>query len=182
MDYAPDYGYYTSDIGRMFPVGGKFSAVQKELLGIVIAYRDEVMKRIKPGATPDQIRQDAKAAMELFFQNTKFSKPIYEQAARRLVNTGGGIFSHPVGMAVHDDGNYSSGPLKPGHVFAVDPQMWVPEENLYYRIEDTIVITENGCENFTEFVPYKPADIEKLMKEEGVVQKVPPTPPMKAIQ
>jgi Xaa-Pro aminopeptidase len=179
MDYAPDFGYYTSDIARMFPVNGKFSNVQRELLEFVLAYRNEIMKRIRPGVTPQQIMEEAKIAMESVFQRTKFSKPAYEQAARTLVNMGGGVFSHPVGMAVHDDGSYGPGPLKPGHVFAVDPQLRVPEENLYYRYEDVVVVTETGYENFTDFLPTKLEEIEKLMKEEGVVQKTPPTPSLK---
>jgi Xaa-Pro aminopeptidase len=174
MDYAPDYGYYVSDIGRMWPVNGKFSALQRELLGFVLAYRNAVMQRIRPGLTPAQIMKEAEAAMEPVFQKTRFSKPEYEKAARQLVRSGGGVFSHTVGMAVHDVGSYRSGPLKPGQVFSVDPQLWVPEENLYIRYEDTVVVTEDGVENFTDFLPSELADIEKLMQEEGIVQKIPP--------
>jgi Xaa-Pro aminopeptidase len=79
-------------------------------------------------------------------------------------------------MTVHDDGGYGSGPLKPGQVFAIDPQLRVPEENLYIRYEDTIVVTERGYENFTDFLPCKLEDIENLMKLEGIVQKYPPAP------
>ena len=86
------------------------------------------------------------------FARTRFSKPVYEAAARKLVETGGGVFSHTVGMAVHDVGGYR-GLLKPGQVFSVDPQLWVPEENLYFRYEDTVVVTETGVENFTAFLP-----------------------------
>ena len=103
-----------------------------------------------------------------------FSKPIYAQAARKMVETGGGVLSHPVGLAVHDDGRYRDGPLEPGHVFAVDPQLWVPEENLYLRYEDTIVVTEDGMENFTDFLPSELDDIEALVREKGVVQQAPP--------
>ena len=174
MDYAPDYRYYTSDVTRMFPANGKFSPVQREILGFVLAYRNEILKRIRPGVTAQQIMDEAKTAMEPVFQRTKFSKPVYEKAARTLVERGGGVFSHPVGMAVHDDGGYRQGPLKPGHVFSVDPQLWVPEENLYYRYEDVVVVTETGVENFTDFLPSELADIEKLMREDGIVQKVPP--------
>ena len=116
-------------------------------------------------------------AMEAVFARWTFSKPIYEQAARRLVETGGGVFSHTVGMAVHDVGRYRGAPLKPGQVFAVDPQLRVPEENLYIRYEDTVVVTEDGVENFTDFLPMELDDIEALIREEGIVQKVPPTPP-----
>jgi hypothetical protein len=52
----------------------------------------------------------------------------------------------------------------------------VREENLYLRYEDTVVVTETGVENFTDFLPMELDDIERLVREKGVVQKVPPTP------
>ena len=173
MDYAPDYHNYVSDITRMWPASGKFSATDRELLGFVLAYRNAVMQRIRPGVTPAQIREEAKAAMQPVFARTKFSKPIYEQAAHRLVDTGGGIFSHPVGLAVHDDGEYANGPLAPGHVLSIDPQLRVPEESRYLRYEDVIVITTNGYENFTDFLPTELGDLEKLVGQGGILQKVP---------
>jgi Xaa-Pro aminopeptidase len=102
---------------------------------------------------------------------TRWSKPIYEAAARKMVDTGGGALSHAVGMAVHDVGSYRER-LAPGHVFAVDPQLWVPDEHLYIRYEDTGVVTETGFENFTSFLPSDLADLEKLAREKGVVQLV----------
>jgi Xaa-Pro aminopeptidase len=179
MDFAPDYGYYTSDVARMWPVNGKFNREQRELLQFVLDYRNEIMKRIRPGVTPKSIREEARAAMEDVFRKTKFSKPIYEQAARKLVETGGGVFSHPVGMAVHDDGDYSKGVLQAGHVFSVDPQLWVPEENLYMRYEDVIVVTEKGIENFTDFLPTELDEIEKLVGQGGILQSLPPLPQAK---
>lgn len=177
MDYAPDYHYYVSDIGRMWPVSGKYLSWQRELLQFVLEYRNAIMKRIRPGVTPRQIMDEAKAAMEPVFARTKFSKPIYEQAAHRLVETGGGVFSHPVGLTVHDDGNYSRGVLQPGHVFTIDPQLRVPEENLYIRYEDSVVVTLTGVENFTDFLPSELDDLERLVQGgNGVVQKVPPLP------
>jgi Xaa-Pro aminopeptidase len=173
MDFAPEYHYYTSDIARMWPVNGKFNTEQRELLQFVLDYRNCVMKRIRPGMTPHSIQDDAKKAMAEVFGRTKFSKPIYEKAARRLVETGGGIFSHPVGMAVHDDGEYSRGELKPGQVFSIDPQLRVPEEQLYIRYEDVIVITENGYENFTDFLPTELNDIERLVGQGGMLQAFP---------
>ncbi|MGH9860773.1 MAG: M24 family metallopeptidase, partial [Candidatus Acidiferrales bacterium] len=128
------------------------------------------------GVTAVQIREEAKPAMESLFARWKFSKPIYEQAARRLVATGGGVFSHPVGLAVHDDGEYIRKPLQPGHVFSIDPQLRVPEENLYIRYEDVVVVTANGVENFTEFLASELDDIEKLVGQQGLLQKLPPAP------
>jgi Xaa-Pro aminopeptidase len=176
MDFAPEYHYYTSDIARVWPVSGKYSAEQRELLQFVLDYRNAVMKRIRPGVTPRAIRAEAKAAMEAVFHRTRFSKPIYERAAHRLVDTGGGVFSHPVGMAVHDDGDYARDVLKPGQVFSIDPQLRVPEEHLYLRYEDVIVITEQGYENFTEFLPSELDEIEKLVGRGGMLQQFPPRP------
>jgi Xaa-Pro aminopeptidase len=122
----------------------------------------------------DQIRDETRADMEAVFARWKFSKPSYERGARLLVESGGGVFSHPVGLAVHDDGPYHRGPLKPGHVFSIDPQLRVQDENLYIRYEDVIVITETGYENFTDFLPSKLADIEKLMGGAGMLQQFPP--------
>ncbi len=169
MDHAPDYGYYTSDIGRVWPVNGKYSPWQRELYGFMVKYHKAVIKRIRPGVTGNQIMEGARAEMEEVLKNTKFSKPIYEKAARSTY----GHMSHGVGMDVHDVGN-SRGPLKPGMVFAVDPQMRVPEENLYIRIEDTVLITEDGVEILTGSAPWELDDVEKLMKEEGMLQKYSP--------
>jgi Xaa-Pro aminopeptidase len=176
MDYAPDYRYYTSDIGRVWPVNGKYAPWQRELIQFILEYRNAVLTRIRPGVTSRQIMDEAKTAMEPVFARTRFSKPSFEQAAGTLVETGGGVFSHTVGMAVHDVGRYAGEPLKPGQIFSVDPQLWVREENLYLRYEDTVVVTDTGVENFTDFLPSELADMEKLVLEKGVVQKVPPIP------
>jgi Xaa-Pro aminopeptidase len=176
MDYAPDYRYYVSDIGRVWPVNGKYTAAQRELLQFVLEFHKAVLSRIRPGVTAAQIHDEAKKAMEPVFARTKFSKPIYEQAARTLVETGGGVFSHTVGMAVHDVGSYRGGPLKPGQVFSIDPQLRVREENLYLRFEDTVVVTDTGVENFTDFIPMELDDMERMVREKGIVQHAPPIP------
>jgi len=97
MDHAPDYGYYTSDIGRVWPVNGKYSPWQRELYGFMVKYHKAVIKRIRPGVTANQIMEGARAEMEEVLKNTKFSKPIYEKAARSTY----GHMSHTVGMNVH---------------------------------------------------------------------------------
>jgi Xaa-Pro aminopeptidase len=173
MDFAPEYHYYTSDIARVWPVSGTYSPDQREMLQFVLDYRNCMMKRIRPGIAPRAIRGEAKIAMEEVFRKTKFSKPIYERAAHRLVDTGGGVFSHPVGMAVHDDGDYARGVLRPGHVLSIDPQLRVPEERIYLRYEDVILITHDGYDNFTAFLPTELGEIEKLVGQGGMLQQFP---------
>lgn len=79
-------------------------------------------------------------------------------------------------MAVHDVGRYANTPLEPGQVFSIDPQLRVPEEHLNLRYEDTVVVTETGVENFTDFLPSALNDMEKLVAQRGAVQTTPPVP------
>ena len=173
MDYAPDLCHYTNDIGRMWPVNGTYSPRQRELYGFVVQYHRAVLARLRAGVLPQQILDEAAAAMRAIVEGTAFSKPVYEQAARRMLEFKGHL-SHPVGMAVHDVGEYFHTPLRPGLVISVDPQMWVPEERLYLRVEDTVVVTEEGVEVLTSDAPLELDDVEALMREPGLLQALPP--------
>lgn len=175
MDYAPDYRYYTSDIGRMWPVNGRYDAVQRELYGFMIRYHRALLARIRPGRLAAEILADAAREMAAVIASTKFSKPVYEEAARRTLQYAGHL-SHPVGMAVHDVGDYRDRPLEPGMVFAVDPQMWVPEEKLYVRVEDTVAVTPDGVEVLTAAAPLELDAVEAEVGVGGMVQSFPPLP------
>jgi Xaa-Pro aminopeptidase len=168
MDAAPDYHYYTSDIARMWPVNGKYSPWQRELYSFIVEYHKALLGTIRPGLTADEILKVAAEEMSDYVKNHKFSKEIYRRAAERALEFKGHL-SHTVGMAVHDVGDYRSTPLKPGVVFSVDPQMWVPEERLYIRVEDTIVVTGNGVEVLTGFAPLELDDVEATMRERGLL-------------
>ena len=156
MDAAPDYRYYTSDIGRMWPVGGTWEPWQLELYTFIARYHVELLARIRPGATADEVLAGAADVMRGVLEETTFSKPAYEQAAREALDFPYHL-SHPVGLSVHDVGEYRGRPFEPGHVFTVDPMLWVPDEQLYVRCEDTVVVTASGIENLTGSVPIDPA-------------------------
>jgi Xaa-Pro aminopeptidase len=168
MDFAPDYGYYTSDIGRMFPVNGTYSPLQRKLYGYIVEYHKTILSKLRPGVTADQVMEEAAQDMRPVVERTQFSKDIYKEAAQRTLDFRGHL-SHPVGLAVHDVGNYRAKPLEPGVVITIDPQMWIPEEKKYIRVEDTIVITEDSYENFTIDAPLELDDVEALMKEDPVL-------------
>jgi Xaa-Pro aminopeptidase len=163
MDTAPDYRYYTSDIGRMWPNNGTYTPVQRELYGFIVEYHKATLARIRPGVTADEVMDEAAAAMAPVIDRLPFSKDIYRQAARRCL-TFRGHMSHPVGMEVHDCGGYRDKVLTPGMVFAVDPQMWIPEEQLYIRVEDTVAVTDTGMENFTAAAPLELSDVEATIR------------------
>ena len=166
MDVAPECSYYTSDIGRMWPVNGTYASWQRELYGYIVEYHKVVLSKIRPGVTPDQVMDEAAEEMKEVWENWKFSKDTYREGARRTLEFRGHL-SHPVGMAVHDDGGYHHRPLVPGTAFAVDPQMWIPEEKLYIRVEDTVVVTDDGVEIFTSGAPLELDEVEALMRDEG---------------
>jgi Xaa-Pro aminopeptidase len=169
MDYAPDLNYYTSDIGRMWPVSGRWEAWQLELYGFILRYHRALLSRIRPGVTPGAVLDDARAELSEVFEATTWSAPEFASAARGALDFRGHL-SHPVGMAVHDVGSYRDRPFEEGLVFSVDPMLWVPERNLYVRCEDTVAVTADGIENFTGFVPLDPHEIEAAMAEPGLLQ------------
>ncbi|MHB8643867.1 MAG: aminopeptidase P N-terminal domain-containing protein [Gaiellaceae bacterium] len=168
MDYAPDYCYYTSDIGRMWPVNGRYTTEQRQLYGFVLAYHRELLVRIRPGATAAGILEGAAAAMRDALAKMELSKDIHRAACERALEFAGHL-SHPVGMSVHDVGSYADLTFEPGLVFSVDPMIWVPEEKLYVRVEDTVAVSADGVENLTGFVPLDMDDVEAAMQEPGLL-------------
>jgi len=166
FDYAPDVAYYTSDIGRMWPVEGTYLPWQRELYGFVVEYHKALLRRIRPGVLAEDILRETAAGMRPVLDGWTFSKPLYRESARRMLEFAGHL-SHPVGMSVHDPGDYRGGPLRPGTVLAVDPQMWVHEERLYVRVEDTVAVTGTGVEVLTSGAPLELDDVERTVQEGG---------------
>ena len=169
MDYAPDYRYYTSDIGRMWPVDGRYTETQRALYGFVVEYHKTLLSLIRPGAMPEEIRQQAAETMRPILEKTAFKEPHHKVAARTALDFPGHL-SHPVGMAVHDVGDYKSSKLEPGMVFAVDPMFWIPEDRLYIRCEDSVLVTADGVEVLTASSPLELDAVEQTMREEGLLQ------------
>lgn len=175
MDYAPDVGYYMSDVTRMWPVNGKFNAWQRELYGFYLAAYRAILKHIRAGATAGTIKSEAVADMDRILAETQFSKPAYTAAAREFVESyrkSPGRLGHWVGMATHDVGS-DDGPLRAGMVFTIEPALRVPEESIYIRLEDVIFITDTGAEIVTSSLPMDIDAIEAVMKNDGMLQRYP---------
>jgi Xaa-Pro aminopeptidase len=179
MDFAPDVGYYQSDLTRMMPVNGKFNQWQRELYGFYLGCYQAILKAIHPGLTAQAVKQEAVKEMQQLLAATKFSKPIYEKAAQQFVTSYAASAKNPraglghwVGMATHDVGEYG-GPLRAGMVFTIEPALTVPEEKIYVRLEDMILITDTKAEIMSDFVPMDIDSIERLMKEDGMLQRYP---------
>jgi Xaa-Pro aminopeptidase len=178
MDFAPEVGYYQSDITRMWPVNGRFTPEQRALYVFYLRTYRAVLAHIKPGKTAAEILKAAVADMDKALAESTFAKPEHEQAARAFVDQQRqsserfAMLGHWVGMSVHDVGSFR-GPLRPGMVFTIEPQFRIPEEKGYIRLEDLIVITETGAEVVSDWLPSDPDAIEALMAEEGLLQRYP---------
>jgi Xaa-Pro aminopeptidase len=196
FDYAPDYKYYASDVTREFPINGKFSPEQRELYGIYAKLYKSLMTSIKPNVPVRDILKDAVAKMDAALASHPFKNPKFKEAAVRFVDNyrrridppppapgtaqrggGRGSLGHTVGMEVHDVNTPHGDVLVPGMVFTIEPALTIPEDRIYVRLEDVILITETGYENLSAFAPIEMDEIEKLMAEPGMFEKFTPRKP-----
>ncbi len=159
VDAGPDVDYYDTDITISYPANGKFTPRQKEVYEASLAVHEACLSVYRPGLTSDQCRQEVDEILKK--RGFDLNKDYFKRMR--------GGFGHYVGMAIHDVGG---GPqvLKPGMVFANEPYMFWPNENLGVRVEDTVLITDAGCEVLTAGIPRTVKDIETLMKKEGIAQ------------
>ena len=179
MDFGPDYGYYMSDLTRVWPVNGKFSKAQRQLYDFYVGCYRAILRAIQPGKTAQAVLQEAVQAMDVLTAKTTFANEAHERGARRFVDRfretakrPQASLGHWVGMSTHDVGN-DTGPLRPGMVFTIEPSLLVPEENLNIRCEDMIVIMKEKADILSDFLPLDAGAIEKLMQNEGMLQKYP---------
>jgi Xaa-Pro aminopeptidase len=169
FDYAPDYNYYTSDVTRMFPANGRFTPRQREMYGIYVQLYDALMTSIRPHVAPRVVLAEAHRKMTGIMKTFTFADPKVREAAERFVagyaGTTRNSLGHWIGMEVHDvSAPYET--LEPGMMFTIEPALTIPDERIHIRLEDAIVITPNGYENMSGFVPFDIAGVERIMREE----------------
>ena len=179
MDFGPDYGYYMSDLTRVWPVNGKFSKAQRQLYDFYVGCYQAILRAIRPGETAQVILREAVQTMDGILAKTIFANEVHERGARRFVDRfresakgQQASLGHWVGMSTHDVGR-DTGPLRAGMVFTIEPSLLVPAENLNIRCEDMIVITDKEAEIISAFLPLDAGAIENLMRDGGMLQKYP---------
>lgn len=165
LDAAPDYLNYHVDISTSFPASGTFSPRQKELYEAALAVHDVALENYRPGVTLREVGQKVDALIKARGYDR------YAEDFRGIVRLGG--YNHSIGMATHDVMGTFAGAdevLKPGFVFACDIQLFRRNEEIGIRIEDTVAITETGHEVLSKGAPRTVAEIEALMKKDGILQ------------
>jgi Xaa-Pro aminopeptidase len=152
----------------MFPANGRFSPTQRELYAIYVKLYMALMESIRPGVAPRAIIQSAIARMETVLRGTRFTDARNRTAADAFVEryrtTTRNSLGHMVGMEVHDV-VVPFDTLKAGMVFTIEPPITIPDERVYVRLEDVILVTPTGYENLSAFVPMDADGIERLMAE-----------------
>jgi len=170
MDYAPDYKYYSSDITRMFPANGKFTPRQREMYGIYVKLYQAILSQIGPGPVAPR-RAEVHKKMTAIMASFPFTDEKIKAAATRFVagyERPGTSWGHGIGMEVHDVSGDRDGVMRPGMAFTIEPALTIPDERVYIRLEDAIVITATGMEHLSAGLPMEIDDIERVMKEPGL--------------
>lgn len=181
IDAGGELGGYAADITRTFPVNGKFTPAQKAIYQLVLDAKNLAVNAIKPGACFAQLNKITNefltnGLVELGILSGDIDKLISEKAVNAYFIHGLG---HWLGLDVHDVGDYYINEHKeqlrafePGMVMTIEPGIYIPLSDtsvdekwrgIGVRIEDNIVVTEQGFENLTTHVPETIADIEALM-------------------
>lgn len=182
IDAGCSYDYYSSDITRTFPVGGRFSPPQQALYELVLAAQEAAIAQVKPGNTYNQphdtaVRVLTEGLVELGLLPREDIDGLIDQGKYRpfyMHRTG-----HWLGLDVHDVGVYKIGEqwqtFQPGMVLTVEPGLYVsPDRDLPelahvgaewrgigIRIEDDVLVTETGAEVLTAATPKSVAAISR---------------------
>jgi len=159
LDLGAQYKYYNGDISRTFPINGKFTERQKEVYNIVLEANETVMKAVKPGVTTSELQDITKRILAdgckkigLIKDDSELDKYYFHSVA------------HPLGLDTHDVGPRNI-ELKPGMIITDEPGLYIEEECIGVRIEDDILVTEDGYVNLSAHIIKSVEDIEEFMSK-----------------
>jgi Xaa-Pro aminopeptidase len=156
MDVGAECSDYATDVTRTVPASGKFTARQREIYEIVLGAQKAAIAAIKPGM---KIRGDNSLKQIAMDYINSHGKDLHGEPLGKYFTHG---LSHHVGLDVHDASDVDA-PLKAGMVITIEPGIYIPEENIGVRIEDTLLVTETGSRNLSGALPREVAEIEKLV-------------------
>lgn len=177
IDAGGELDAYAADITRTFPVNGQFTSAQKDVYNIVLQAQLKAIDAIKPGVPYKSYHQAAlnvlvDGLISLGMLKGSVEENIESEAYKRFYMHGTG---HYLGMDVHDVGSYVCGKesieMQVGMAVTVEPGLYIPNDDdipeayrgIGIRIEDDIIVTENGTHNLTVAAPKTVEEIESWM-------------------
>ncbi len=149
FDVGCELDYYVSDVGRTFPVSGRFSDAQRAVLELEVAVADAIIAAVRPGVTLADLQAVAEARIP---------------ADQRPYMQTGLYFGHHIGQSTGDP-SLADAPLEPGMVFTVEPWYYDHEHGVAVFTEDEILVTSEGAEILTRTLPRDPDGLEALVRE-----------------
>jgi Xaa-Pro aminopeptidase len=160
LDLGAQYQYYNADISHTFPVNGTFTEKQKLYYNIVLKALKETTAIIKPGLKFAALNEHTKKVLsEGLIEAGLIEKP--EEISKYYYH---GV-SHFLGLDTHDVGTYKDRVLEPGMVLTVEPGLYIEEEGIGIRIEDDVLVTEDGHENLSADLIREVEELEAFLKE-----------------
>jgi len=154
MDVGAECSGYATDVTRTVPADGKFTARQRELYEVVLGAQKAAIAAVKPGVT----MLGGKGSLQQIAYDyiNSHGKDLHGDSLGKYFTHGLGHF---VGLDVHDPGDLSL-PLRAGMVITIEPGVYIPEENIGIRIEDTVVVTDSGSRLLSGALPREAREIE----------------------
>jgi Xaa-Pro aminopeptidase len=167
MDFGAEYANYNADLTRCIPVNGKFTARQREVYNAVLRVMKYATSMLKPGMLFDDYNREVGQSMEqeliglglLREADVKAQSPDAPLYKKYFMHG----TSHYLGIDVHDVG-YRYARFDSGMVFTCEPGIYIPEEGIGIRLENDILITENGNIDLMASIPLEADEIEALMQ------------------
>ncbi len=166
LDVGACYANYNADLTRTIPVSGKFTRRQKQVYNAVL----RVLRASTAGATVGRLHSDwQKESEDMMTEEllklgllkpAQVKKQTTEQPAVKKYFMHG--LGHPLGLDVHDVGD-STKPFQAGCVLTVEPGIYIPEEGFGVRLEDDIIVTDDGPVNLMAKTPIETDEIEQIM-------------------
>ena len=157
LDLGAKYENYCSDITRTYPANGKFSPRQREIYELVLKANKAVAAAAKPGITTKDLNDVACKVLGEGLVAMGMIEDVSEVGKYYMHGV-----SHPIGIDVHDI-SLAGDVLQPGWVISDEPGLYIDEEAIGIRIEDDLLITEDGCEVLSKDIIKEPDEIEAFM-------------------
>jgi len=167
LDVGAEYANYASDLTRCIPVNGRFTKRQRAVYDSVLNVKKESEKLLTPGILLDDYHKEVGKLMESELLQLKLidksdikNQDTLNPAYKKYFMHG---TSHYIGLDTHDVGPWNE-PVKAGMVFTCEPGIYIPEEQLGIRLEDDLVVQDNGGPlNLMSDIPLEADEIESLM-------------------
>jgi Xaa-Pro aminopeptidase len=158
LDVGASYMNYSADISRTFPIGEKFNERQAQFYSIILDVQKKSIEMIKPGVKLSEINADSRALLAQEMVKIRLIETPEEISKYYMHGIG-----HFLGMDTHDLGGRDA-VLEVGNVITIEPGIYIPEEKLGIRIEDDVLVTEEGYCVLSQNIPKEISEIEEIRK------------------